>query len=177
MAGGVEVLEVTVNPKPGIFIKRGFDWGFARCPADIVFYFGHGSWGNGYLITHPSYDVWLDPIDMLEFWGNTTMASCPMDTDCLIINGCNVLYWDVNGHYKLKHDPNATPTRAITPPPSTITATGSAKRARSRGLSSCLSPAYIEALRSCISRRPAQRRRHSSFGGARSVSTDSCVQF
>jgi hypothetical protein len=113
-AGGVEVLEVTVQPTPDVHIgTHGTEWAFVRSPADVFFYTGHAAWWDGCLLIDPGghdYKDWLAPDkfgkkhvaedpsvpELLSFWkkNSADIQRSPMDLDVLIFNGCSVLYWD-----------------------------------------------------------------------------------
>ncbi len=105
LAGGVEVLEVTVPAGDGV--NCPFDatvWAFIRSPADVLFYSGHGLLTSGALVIAYSafshnYEDWLSPEGLLQHWGQKPgFSGSPTDLDALVINGCSVLFWN--------HDPN-----------------------------------------------------------------------
>jgi hypothetical protein len=93
-AGGVEVVEVAVQPHNGLVLKKGKNWGFLRSAADVFYYTGHGAFWNGDLIL-PGHQDWLSPEMLLASWrcqkGST---KGPWDLDALILGGCSVLYID-----------------------------------------------------------------------------------
>lgn len=99
LAGGVEILNFTVLPQPGVQMRESKTWCFVRSPADIVFYTGHGQ--NGNLVTHSDrtgegHDVWVSPEELLASWSVTDpiFGKNLFDVDVLIINGCSVLNCD-----------------------------------------------------------------------------------
>ncbi len=95
LSGGVEVLEVSVVPKPSLKLNplKSKTWAFIRSPADIFYYSGHALGGN--LVDHPTYDTWLTPADLLKSWRTgKTLSNSPMDIDALIIAGCSIMYID-----------------------------------------------------------------------------------
>src|SRR5262249_20944335 len=67
LAGGVELLEISVQPQPGLSLQDPRTWGFLRSPADVFFYTGHGQYGN--LVTHAGggpgfHDPWLSAAEL-----------------------------------------------------------------------------------------------------------------
>jgi hypothetical protein len=89
-AGGVELLDITIPPQPGLVVSDPHTWGFFRSPADIVFYTGHGL--DGKLVTHEPHDDWVTPENLLDYWGKRApIFPWLFDIDVLIINGCSVL--------------------------------------------------------------------------------------
>ena len=101
-AGGVEVLEVKVSDKQNLAVApRDSAWVFVRSPADVMFYSGHGAWWDGNLLVElpgdHNYRDWIGPKEVLAAWnGNDPRSRCKSadDLDCLIINGCSVLFWN-----------------------------------------------------------------------------------
>jgi hypothetical protein len=96
LAGGVEVLQVTVPASSGIKIgPKAKAWIFFRSPADVFFYSGHGAWWDCTLLREQAghtYDSWLDPETIVDAWqmGRDVHRS-PWDINVLVINGCSVI--------------------------------------------------------------------------------------
>ena len=95
-AGGVEVLQVKVLPKPNHVppndIKR-----LIRSPAEVMYYSGHGLSRTGMLLfdsdpqmcpRHGPLGPWLGAADLTPVWKS------PIDLQVLIIAGCSVLMID-----------------------------------------------------------------------------------
>lgn len=87
LAGGVEVLEVSVPASSGFPVSsKSKGWVFIRSPADVFFYSGHGSWSTCELLQdrgHDHYAGWLAPEKILPSWKEPV--------EILIINGCSVI--------------------------------------------------------------------------------------
>lgn len=91
LAAGVEVLEVTVLPLPGLRVTASPARALIRSPADVFYYSGHGSSAQNCLLFEPvlrEASCWLKPADLLPHWRS------PLDLDVLIIAGCSVLRVD-----------------------------------------------------------------------------------
>jgi hypothetical protein len=98
LAGGVELIQITVPKQAGLVLKDASTWAFLRSPADVFFYTGHAQKGN--LVTHlgpkpDDHDEWLTPGVLKVLWTQSPPAGRLLfDLDVLIINGCNVLRAD-----------------------------------------------------------------------------------
>jgi monoamine oxidase/subtilisin family serine protease len=97
-AGGVEVLEMTVQQRPNWRTGRPVRL-LVRSPADVFYYSGHGLSASGKLAiettgaacgTSGVFADWLGPADLAAVWPAT------MDLDVLIIAGCSVLRIDLS---------------------------------------------------------------------------------
>lgn len=97
-AGGVEVLEVRLAPRPHWQVPAAAVR-LLRSPADVFYYSGHGLSSSGKLAvdTGPGpascpasgpFADWLGPADLVPHWRS------PMDLDVLVIAGCSVLRID-----------------------------------------------------------------------------------
>ncbi|MET9272064.1 FAD-dependent oxidoreductase [Kribbella sp. NPDC003557] len=97
-AGGVEVAELTVRPRPNwrtpAAVRR-----LIRSPADIFYYSGHGLSSSGMLAIETTgaacgsagtFVNWLGPADLARAW------PAGMDLDVLVIAGCSVLKIDTS---------------------------------------------------------------------------------
>jgi hypothetical protein len=96
LAGGVEVLEVSVPASSGLAVgPQAKSWVFVRSPADVFFYSGHGAYWNCNLLREQAghtYEDWLAPEDILAAWQRQRDTnSMPWDLDVLVINGCSVI--------------------------------------------------------------------------------------
>jgi hypothetical protein len=96
LAGGVEVLEVSVPASSGLKVgPQAKSWIFVRSPADVFFYSGHGAYWNCNLLTEQAnhtYHDWLSPETILDAWQRQRdQNSMPWDLDVLVINGCSVI--------------------------------------------------------------------------------------
>ena len=102
LAGGVEVLEVSVPKSPGLTVgPQAKTWIFVRSPADVFFYSGHGAFWDCNLLREQAdhtYEDWLSPETILEAWKRQKDANgMPWDLDVLIINGCSVIgHWGMS---------------------------------------------------------------------------------
>jgi hypothetical protein len=92
-SGGVEVLEVSVVPKPGLTIRTRPTKQLVRSPAHVFYYTGHAGGHRGtmtgagdLLIQSPrGYESWVNNSDLLKYW------SSYIDLELFILAGCNVL--------------------------------------------------------------------------------------
>jgi hypothetical protein len=96
LAGGVELLEVSVPASSGLTVgQEAKNWVFVRSPADVFFYSGHGAfWDCNLLLEQPdhTYLDWLSPEEILDSWKRQRDTnSMPWDLDVLIVNGCSVI--------------------------------------------------------------------------------------
>lgn len=95
LAGGVELLEVSVPHHAGLILQDAKTWGFLRSPADVFFYTGHGQHGN--LVTSEEiipgfHDPWMSADKLVKAWNSVDIdGRNQFDIDVLIINGCSVL--------------------------------------------------------------------------------------
>jgi subtilisin family serine protease len=96
LAAGVEVLEVSAAPAPGLRLTGSGLTGtparaLIRSPADVVYYSGHGSSAHNCLLfegVSREASCWLRPADLKPHWRS------PLDLDVLILAGCSVLRVD-----------------------------------------------------------------------------------
>jgi hypothetical protein len=96
LAGGVEVLEVSVPASSGLKVgPQAKSWVFVRSPADLFFYSGHGAYWDCNLLREQAnheYEDWLAPEEILDAWQRQRdQNSMPWDLDVLVINGCSVI--------------------------------------------------------------------------------------
>ncbi|WP_425148722.1 S8 family serine peptidase [Deinococcus sp.] len=92
-SGGLEVLELSVSPTPGLLSRAPTLRALVRSPADVMYYSGHGLSASNCLAIHTAsgYLCWLVPAALVPDWRS------PMDLDVLIIAGCSVLHTDFSG--------------------------------------------------------------------------------
>jgi hypothetical protein len=95
-AGGVEVLDAAVQPRPNWRTPNAVH-GLVSSPADVFYYSGHGLSSSGKLAVETtgkpcgvsgSYVDWLGPADLAACW------PAFMDLEVLVIAGCSVLRVD-----------------------------------------------------------------------------------
>jgi hypothetical protein len=87
-AGGLEVLQVTLKPPAGWKLARkGADRcsRLVRSPADVFYFTGHAKFSSFLVYSGGSYKEWYSFKDLCKDWPRQ------MDTDCLVIAGCNAL--------------------------------------------------------------------------------------
>ncbi|WP_174188560.1 peptidoglycan-binding domain-containing protein [Nocardia barduliensis] len=104
-AGGVQVLEVRVAPRPHWRAPAG-QRRLGRSPARFFYYSGHGLSSSGMLAIDTqgkqcgqggsTFDNWLGPAEILPLW---TVGVSP---DVLIIAGCSMLKINLGEHLFLK---------------------------------------------------------------------------